>query len=112
MHVGRPAPVATVAAILHASSDEGDRPSGPSELPLISLNDLNPPLAKFAGITRRLRLTAYVRRRPLFVFRDAALQVERQVVTADQDSLPELLFELPHVWLNAGKIQFLWKQEV
>lgn len=48
----------------------------------------------------------------LFILCDTALQVERQVMTADQDSLPELLFKLPHIWLNAREIQFLWKQEM
>lgn len=48
----------------------------------------------------------------LFVLCNTALQVERQVVTADQDSLPELLFKLPHVWLNAREIQLLWKREM
>lgn len=48
----------------------------------------------------------------LFILCNTALQVERQVMTADQDSLPELLFKLPHVWLNAREIQFLWKQEM
>lgn len=46
----------------------------------------------------------------LVIVCNAALQVERQVVAADQDSLPELFFELTHIWLNAREVQFLWTQ--
>lgn len=42
-----------------------------------------------------------------FIFCNTALQVERQVITANQDPLPEFLFKLPHIWLNAGEVQFL-----
>lgn len=57
-------------------------------------------------------IETYVSCGSLFVLCDAALQVERQVVTADQDSLPELFLKLSHIWLNAGEVQFLWEQEL
>lgn len=49
----------------------------------------------------------HVGRGSLLVLGDTALQVEGQVVTADQNPLPKLLLELPHVRLDAGEIQFL-----
>jgi len=49
----------------------------------------------------------YISRRPLLIFGNTALQVERQVVTVDQDSLSELLFKLTHIWFDARKVQFL-----
>ena len=57
-------------------------------------------------------IETYISCWPLFILCNTALQVERQVMTADQDSLPELLFKLPHVWLNAREVQFLWKPEM
>ena len=55
-------------------------------------------------------IETYISCWPIFILCNTALQVERQVITADQDPLPELLFKLPHVWLNAREVQFLWKQ--
>lgn len=49
----------------------------------------------------------HVGRGPLLVLGDAPLQVEGQVVAADQNPLAKLLLELPHVRLDAGEIQFL-----
>lgn len=31
-------------------------------------------------------------------------------MTADQDSLPKLLLKQSNVWLDAGEVEFLWKQ--
>lgn len=69
-------------------------------------------LCQFMRINYTVFLWTYISCWSLFILCNAALQVERQVMTADQDSLPELLFKLPHVWLNAREIQFLWKQEM
>lgn len=49
----------------------------------------------------------HVGRGSLLVLGDTALQVEGQVVAADQEPLPKLLLELPYVRLDAGEIQFL-----
>lgn len=49
----------------------------------------------------------HVGRGPLLVLGDAALQVEGQVVAADQNPFAKLLLELPHIRLDAGEIQFL-----
>lgn len=56
-----------------------------------------------------LFIETYISCRSFFILCNTALQVEGQVMTADQDSLPELLFKLAHVWLDAGEVQFLWK---
>ena len=57
-------------------------------------------------------IETYISCRSLLVLCNAALQVEGQVITADQDSLPELLLKLPNVWLDAGEVQFLWKRKM
>lgn len=53
---------------------------------------------------------SYVRGRALLVLSHAALQVEGEVVAADQHPLPELLLELPHVRLDPREIQLLWTE--
>lgn len=50
----------------------------------------------------------YISGGSLFIVSHAALQVKREVVTADQDPLPKLLLKLTHIRLNAREIQFLW----
>lgn len=49
-------------------------------------------------------LKTYIGCWSLVVLGDAALQVERQVVATDQDSLAKLLFKVTHIWLNSRQV--------
>lgn len=122
MHGRRPKLVSMVA---NTAGFDGGQPSGSSELSVIFLSDLNLThlpkdicLLSWKFVCKYMQIHAhpaaafdcwvftdtYISCWPFFILSNTALQVKQQVMTADQDSFPKLLFKLLHIKLNGRKV--------